>query len=727
MTQIDRRTLLLSAGSAAALATLPRFAFAARTGGPLVARVEPVTETYFGTAVTDPYRWMENPEDKDWEPFMKSQAGHARQVLDGIPGRAALAKRVGGLAGDLEIINVIQVAGPWIFIDKRPAGANNFQLYVREGLAGAERLLIDPEARTQGEVHYSMNYWSASPDGRYVMYGMSPSGSENAVIEIMETATGKVLPERIDRAQYASPSWLPDGSGFFFNRLAEGAELGTTDYYKNSVCWLHRVGTEPASDVRVLSRGQFPDVAVQEIDFPIVISQPGSRHAIALLFAGVQNEIVMYVNSLDAAAKGQGGWRKICDAADQVTNLTFRGDDIYLLTYKGAPRYRVLHVTADQPAVAGAHEVVAQGATVIENLYAAKDAIYIQELDGGVGRVSRLDAGGRLTPIAMPFEGTIGSVYADPGQDGFWFQLQNWVRPATVFQVSAAGAVGDTKLAAVPAIDVSSYESTRIFATARDGTKVPVSVVYRKGLKRDGSAPALLDAYGSYGINSEAYFGPRFIAWLERGGIWATAHVRGGGEFGREWHEGGRLLTKPNTWGDMIAAAEQLIAEGWTGTAKVAIRGGSAGGITVGRAMTDRPDLFSAIISQVGVSNTVRAEFSQNGPPNVPEFGSVSTADGFKGLHAMDSYLHVKDGTKYPAVMLTTGMTDPRVDPWQAAKMAARLQKATASGKPVLLRIDFQAGHGLGSTRAQRDEEFADIFAFALWQAGIPGFQPAGG
>lgn len=726
MTIIDRRTLLLSASSAAFLATLPRVAFSAATDGPLVARIEPVTDTFFGKSVTDPYRWMENPKDKDWEPYMKSQAAHTRGVLDKIPGRAALAQRVSELAGDLEVISTIQIGGPYVFVEKRPAGANSFQLFVREGLNGAERLLIDSETRTKGDVHYSMNYWSASPNGKYVMYGMSPSGSENAVIEIIEMATGKVLPDRIDRAQYASPSWLPDGSAFFFNRLAEGATAGTTDYYKNSVCWLHKVGTDPESDVKVLARGQFSDVAVQDIEFPIVFSQPGSSFAIAFLFAGVQNEITMYVNPLDAAAKGQGGWKNICVPDDRVTGGTIKGDDIYLVTYKGAPRYKVLHTKAGDPAIAKAREVVAQGKAVIQNVYAAKDAIYVQELDGGVGRVRRLGADGKVTPIALPFEGTIGSTYADTEHDGVWFQLQSWVRPATVFQVAASGAVTDTKLAAKPSIDVSPYESTRIFATAKDGTKVPVSVVFKKGMKRDGSAPALIDAYGSYGINSEAYFGPRFIAWLEQGGVWATAHVRGGGEFGREWHEGGRLLTKHNTWGDLIAAAEKLIADKWTSAAKLAIRGGSAGGITVGRSLTERPHLFAAVISQVGVSNSLRAEFSQNGPPNVPEFGSVKTADGFQGLYEMDSYQHVKDGTKYPAVLLTTGMTDPRVDPWQAGKMAARVQKATASGKPVLLRVDFQAGHGIGSTRTQRDEEFGDIFAFILWQAGVAGFQPTG-
>jgi prolyl oligopeptidase len=726
MTHIDRRTLLLTAGSAAALATLPRFAFSAVREGPLVARIEPVTETFFGRSVTDPYRWMENPADKDWEPFMKSQAAHARAVLDGIPGREALARRVSELAGDLEIINLIQVGGPYVFIEKRPAGANSFRLFVREGLQGTERLLVDSEARTQGDVHFSMNYWSASPDGRHVAYGMSPSGSENAVIEILQTATGTVLPDRIDRAQYAFPSWLPDGTGFFFNRLAEGAAAGTIDYYKNSVCWLHRVGTDAKADIKVLARGQFADVAIGEIEFPVVFSQPGSEHVMAFLFAGVQNEITMYVNSLEAASKGQGGWRNICVPEDKVTGGTFKGDDIYLVTYKNAPRYRVLHVKAASPAIAGAREVVTQGSTVIQNVYAAKDALYVQELDGGVGRIRRLEAGGNVSPIALPFDGTISSVYADTMHEGVWFQLQSWMRPATVFQAAASGAVTDMKLATQPDIDVLPYESTRIFATAKDGTRVPVSVVYRKGMKHDGSAPALINAYGSYGITEDAYFRPRFIAWLEQGGVWATAHVRGGGEFGREWHEGGRLLTKHNTWGDLIAAAEQLIAEGWTSAAKLAIRGGSAGGITVGRAMTTRPDLFTAVISEVGVSNTLRAEFSQNGPPNIPEFGSVTTADGFKGLFEMDAYQHVTDGVKYPAMMLTTGMTDPRVDPWQAAKMTAQLQKATASGRPVLLRIDFQAGHGLGSTRAQIDEQYGDVFAFILWQAGAAGFQPAG-
>lgn len=724
MTKLSRRHLLLGATTLTAMGAVPGKVFAnVMPPEPALpplpkARVEPVTETLFGRQIIDPYRWMENPKDKDWEPYMKGQAAFATAWLEAIPGRAAMLQRVSGLSGDMEIINTIQVAGPLVFVEKRPAGANNFQLFVRDGFAGKERLLLDPESRTKGDVHYSMNYWLASPDGKHVLIGLSPSGSENAVIEIWETATGKILPERIDRAQYASPSWLPDGSGFFFNRLAEGAKAGSTDYYKNSVCWLHKLNTEPKSDVKVLARGQFGDVTVDEIDFPCVFTWGNSPYVTAVLFAGVQNELNVFVNRLDAAAKGQGGWKRVCAASDQVTGFALRDTELSLLTYKNAPRYRVLQVKADNPAVAGAKEVVPQSDVVIQGLSAAKDGIYVRDLKDGIATLRRIGADGKAASIPLPYAGAMGNVFADPAVDGLIFGLQSWVKPNAIFRTDATAKVSAIGLEEKPKFDISGFDSVEVLAKAKDGVTVPLSIVFKKGIKRDGSAPTLMQAYGSYGINQDPVFLPRMIAWLERGGVWAVAHVRGGGERGREWHEAGRLLTKPNTWNDFIACAEYLIAEKWTSAAKLAINGGSAGGITMGRAMTERPDLFGAVISNVGVHNSLRAEFSQNGPPNIPEFGSVKTEAGFKGLYAMDSTVHVKPGTKYPATLLTTGMTDPRVDPWQAAKMAAHLQAATASDKPVLLRVDFQAGHGIGSTRAQRDEEVTDMFAFILQQTG---------
>jgi prolyl oligopeptidase len=398
-----------------------------------------------------------------------------------------------------------------------------------------------------------------------------------------------------------------------------------------------------------------------------------------------------------------------------------------LLTARGAPRGRVVHVKATAPAFAGAREVVPQGKALARSLYAARDAVYVQDLDGGVGRLRKFSGnggGGAVSSVKLPFDGTLTFVFADPRRDGAIAALEGWVRPKEIVKVLPSGSTTPTNWVAQPAVDVSGFTSEQVFATAKDGTRIPVSLVYKKGIARDGSAPTMIDAYGSYAISFDPRFVPSSIAWLERGGVWAIAHVRGGGEYGREWHEAGRLLTKPNTWRDLIAAAEMLIAQRWTSPARLSIRGGSAGGITVGRALTERPDLFSAIISRVGVSNPLRFEFSQNGPPNIPEFGSVQTESGFKGLYEMDATIHVRNGEAYPAVLLTTGMTDPRVDPWQAAKMAARLQAASSSGKPVLLRVEFQAGHGIGSTRTQRDLEVADVYAFALWQAGVAGYQP---
>jgi len=327
--------------------------------------------------------------------------------------------------------------------------------------------------------------------------------------------------------------------------------------------------------------------------------------------------------------------------------------------------------------------------------------------------------------VQLPFEGAIGAFFADPRELGVIIETQSWVRPPMYLQVADDRSTTDLQLVPKPNFDYSQLESIEVKAPAADGTLIPLSIVYKHGLAKDGAHPTLLRGYGSYGITLDPTFAPRFIPWLERGGIWATAHVRGGGEYGEDWHNAGRKLTKQNTIGDMIACAEYLVKEKYTSPARLVAEGGSAGGITVGGALTQRPELFAAILDDVGDSDALRMENSPGGPANIPEFGSVKTEEGFKGLYVMDAYVHVKDGTPYPAVMLTTGVNDPRVDPWEAAKMTARLQAATSSGKPILLRVDFDAGHGFGSGKAQTNALLADEFSFALWQFGDPEFQPA--
>ena len=726
MNEITRRRFLGSSAVSLCLTATPRIGFAkTRPSGPPVARVDPVTETYFGTKVTDPYRWME-AEGPEWESYVHAEGAYATQVLGRIPGRDALTTAISQRTGLVALVVSVQRGGEYIFTEVRPAGANTSKLFVREGMNGADRKLIDPDKYAAAGSHDSLDWWAASPDGSHVVFGLSPGGSEQSVLHVLVTATGAMLPEQIDRTADAAPSWLPDGSGFFYNRLQD-VPPDNIAYEEKSVCWLHRLNADPKQDVKVLAEGTSPAVAIQDIDFPGVEVTPGSDIAIGLIVSGVQNELALYAAPLAQTASAKPPWTKICDPADMVTNVAVRGEDVYLLTHNNASRYRVLKATGAEASFRTAAEVVPQSDAVIRGIVAARDAIYINDLKAGLGGVRRLDEEGKVTEITLPFAGAIDndSFYADTLHDGVWFTLEGWVRPAVLCYVGPDGRVVQTDIAPRPAIDVAPYTSEEVFATAKDGVKIPLSIIYRKGLKRDGSAPLLLEAYGAYGITLDPYFLARWLPFLDRGGVFAVGHVRGGGELGEDWHLAGKKLTKPNTWRDTIACAEHLIAAGYTSKPKLAILGGSAGGITVGRFMTERPDLAAVVISAVGVSDAMRSEFSPNGPPNIPEFGTVTEADGFKALYAMDAYQHVRDGVAYSSVLLTTGLHDPRVASWEPTKMTARLQAATASKNPVLLRVESDAGHGIGSTRAQRDRETADMMAFIFWRTGDPRYQPA--
>jgi prolyl oligopeptidase len=393
------------------------------------------------------------------------------------------------------------------------------------------------------------------------------------------------------------------------------------------------------------------------------------------------------------------------------------GDDLLLVVNKGSPRGRLVRTDAARPDLARAATVVPEGPQVLERTARAADGLYLRMMDGGVGRLRRLGPDGRVTEVTLPFDGTIGGMAATPREPGLLIGLTGWLTPAGVWSVDPSGRVADTGLTPRPAIDTSGYEAHRFFATARDGTRVPYSVIHRKGLKLDGSAPAFVSAYGSYG--AAAYtpsFQQRLFALMDAGFVVGYANVRGGGEYGREWHKAGQLANKPNTWRDLIDVCETLCKQGYTSPARLAIGGRSAGGITVGRAMTERPDLFGAVIDGVGWSNPLRYVVEQNGYGEEPEWGAITDRQGYRYLKAIDSYQAVKDDAAYPAVLLTTGVTDPRVAPFHVAKMTARLQAASSSGRPVLLRVDYDAGHGIGSTRAQQDREAADTYAFLLWQ-----------
>jgi len=677
-----------------------------------VARVEVVKDTYFGETLSDSYRWMEDSKDPDWLPFLQGENAHARAILDDLPGRAGFLKRIKQLSGETAITYRVQRAGGLTFFAQRPAGADNFKLFVRDA-KGRDRTLIDPTLLSDAESHMSLDWWNASPNGSYVAYGLSKDGSEDSLLHILDVAEGKDLPERIADTEDANPQWLDDGSGFFYTQLT--GKVATPERYLDAQARFHRVGADPQSDRVLMKRGQVGGIDFEKIQVPSIFTFRGARYAV-LSLKDVREEVRIYIAPVADAATGIVKWTAVADFEDVVTDLDICGDDLYLLVNKSTPRGKLVKTSVNAPDLAGAITVVPQGAAVIEGLTRARDGLYMRIQDGGIHRLRRL-AGDKISDIPLPFNGTIVGPFANPDEDGVLMSLTGWLSPAALYSVSSAGALADTGITPRPHIDVSAYETRRFFATAKDDVKIPYTLIYRKGLRFDGAAPTWISAYGSYGI--AAYmpaFAGRTLALVDAGFIVGYANVRGGGEYGREWHKAGQLENKPNTWRDLIAVCEELIARKYTSAAHLAIGGRSAGGITVGRALTERPDLFAAVIDGVGWSNPLRYVAEQDGYGEEPEWGAISEAAGYRALKSIDSYQAVKDGTAYPAVLLTTGVTDPRVAPFHVAKMTARLQAATSSGKPILLRVDFDAGHGIGSTRSQGDREAADTYAFLLWQ-----------
>jgi len=672
--------------------------------------------------IVDPYRWMEDAKSPETAAWMRGQADYTRAYLDRLPMRAQLLKRFEELSETGVRVSGVQRAGNFYFYYRVAPGENDRRLYVREGFKGAERLLVDPEKLSSPGKRYSIDSYNPSFDGKYVSYTVSIGGSENGEMRVIETATGRDLGERIDRCRFGAGAWLPDNRSFLYNRLqklAEGAP--PTELYQKSRVYLHILGSNPDNDRAVFGYEVNPNIKMEPAPLPFAGVPLGSKYAFALVNSGVSPNSEYYFAPLDKLRETPIPWRRVAALEDEVAGFDLHGDDVYFTTYKNTPRFKVIRVNLAQPDLAKADTVFPASEAVVTNIGAAKDALYVQTLDGGMGKLWRVDyKGGAPRPIKLPYDGAGFIGWTDSQTDGLLFGLISWTKSETFFAFDPrTQTAADTTLVPPIPIDLSSIETASVKVKSHDGVMVPLVILYQRGLKRDGTNPTLLDGYGAYGItNTEPFFATGFLPWLERGGVIAMAGVRGGGEYGEEWHLAGKEKTKPNTWKDFIACAEYLINEKYTSAAHLSGMGGSAGGILIGNSITERPDLFGAAIDAVGDNNALRFETTSNGVPNIPEFGSVKTEEGFQALLAMDAYHKVKNGVKYPAVLLTTGINDPRVEPWMSAKMAARLQAATASGKPILLRVDYDAGHGFGSTKKQRNEQNADIYAFLFQQLG---------
>jgi len=685
------------------------------------AEVREVTDTYFGTTVADPYRWMEDkgPELDSW---LKAQAAYARARLEALPERAALLKRVEDLGEASVEVFAARRARKALFYYKLAPGQNERQLYMRASATAPERLLVDPAklahvANADG-VHYSIMSYNVSDDGRYLSYTVAPGSSELGEIRVLEIATRRDLGERIDRVRGWAGSWMPDNRSFAYRRERQ-PEPGepAADARKRSRTFLHVLGTNAAEDKPIFGYGVDPKIEVAPALFPLVWTLPGSRWAIGELATGVTPNSAYFIAPVASLKDPVVPWRRVSDFADEVDWIYPQGDELYVLTFKGAPRSRIVVTSAKAPDLATAKEVLPESRAVIKRMQNARDALYVLLLDGGLSKLVRVDHKTRaVREIPLPYQGTIFDRSSDEREPGLLIGMTSWVKPPAYFMVDARGAVRELPIQPAFPLDVSGYESREVMVPSHDGTPVPLSIVHRRGLARDGANPTLLLGYGAYGFTSDPRFSAPSLAWLERGGVLAFAHVRGGGAFGREWHLAGQKLTKPNTWKDFIACAEYLVREKYASPATLAGTGRSAGGILMGNALAERPELFAAAVINVGVTNMLRFEHTANGPANIPEFGSTTTEEGFKGLFAMDAYTKVRDQAAYPAVLLTHGINDPRVEPWQSAKYAARLQAASSSGRPVWLRVEYDAGHGFGSTKRQRNEELADTYAFLFAQ-----------
>ena len=657
--------------------------------------------------------------------WLHAQAAQARAALDRIPGRAALLARIRALAGASTSVRDIAVEAGRVFYLASAPGREAPALCVRDGFAGRERVLVDPRRRADGSEDAAIDWFSAAPDGRHVAFGISRGGTADSVLRVVDVDGGRDLPLEIDRARLNRHlAWSRDGRSFYYTRLPEEGAGPRRDAHAR--IYRHVLGRETARDELVFAPGVGGARDVPERSIPWIVLPAESRYAFAVVATPREPDVAVHVALERDLAAGRPRWRKLVGAGDEVMAIAAWKNDVYLLSRRGAPRHRVLRLAAASEGLAGARVLVPEGDAIIESMGLARDALYLRTMVAGVDRLERVRLGflggpGTREYLRMPFDTAIAELVADPRRPGAYLRLEGWVQPPEVAEVDArSGDVRDTHLQPPPAADFSSIDEVRLYAPAADGTRIPITLLYRKSTRLTGDNPTLLLGYGAYGDPQSPRFDPARLAWLEQGGVFAVAHVRGGGEYGDAWHEAGRGAAKRNTVDDFIAACEFLEQYGFTNRNRLAIMGAGAGGIPAGGALVRRPDLFAALIARDPLLDPLALEPG----PELAEFGPAASPQDRERIRALSPYAQVRDGMPYPGTLIAVGMNDPDADPAQAARMAERLQQASTSGNPVLLDVDFNGADPLAGSGPRRDAALADIYAFALWQLGDARFQP---
>jgi len=691
--------------SAAAPSTSP--------AGPPKAKVDNVEETLHGHKIADPYRWLEDSGSAATQEYVRDEMAYTRSILDPLPHREEIEKRLTDLAS-IGTIGTPQPAGRYYFYTRREGTQNQAVLLVREGVGGKDRALVDVnQMSADGTV--ALDWWYPSEDGKYVAYGTSHSGSEESVLHIVETATGKLLPDTIDRTPFTSLTWKKDDSAFYYSRRPKKGDVPEGQEVYHVKIFYHVLGTDPAKDPLIFGEGRDAQ------DIPAVtLADDDDRWLLFNVYQGwAKSEL--YLQDLKGGAppvEVTSGKTFLYDGE------IFRGK-LYIVTNEDASRYHVFVVDAANPKRENWKEIIPETDAVLQDISIYDGKIVAAYEKNATSQLQLFDLQGKsLGEIPLPAIGSLN------GRGGHWdrkemfFGFQSFTVPPAVYRLADLPTRHSELWDRVHApLDPANYEVHQLWYSSKDGTRVPMFVFYKKGLKLDGHNPTLLTGYGGFNISiNPSFVGGRFL-WLDHGGVYAVANLRGGAEFGEDWHRAGMLEKKQNVFDDFIAASEYLIAEKYTDKDHLSIQGGSNGGLLVGAAFTQRPELFRAVVCQVPLLDMLRYQNFQIAKLWIPEYGSADDPKQFEWLYAYSPYHHVKAGEEYPAIMFMTADTDTRVDPMHAKKMAALMQAEAENGqshdRPILLRIETKAGHGAGKPLAKQIEEGVDIYSFLFWQLGV--------
>jgi prolyl oligopeptidase len=677
---------------------------------------KPVTDEYHRVRIVDDYRWLEEASDVAVKEWTVRQNRHAHAVLDQISCLEAVRARVKELMTASPAYRALCYREGRLFALKSEPPKNQPILIALEstGDLGSQQVIVDPN-KLDPKGALSIDFYVPSLDGRLVAVSLSESGTEEGAVHIYDVAVGKKLPDVIPRVTYmgGSVAWNSDGTGFYYTRYPSPRERPEQDLRFYEQIYFHKLGT-PASEDSYSIGKEFPKIA----EIQLQASEDGN-HILATVANGDGGDYSHYL--LDQ----RGTWTQITRFDDKVTAATFGPDNcLYMVSHKDAPKGKVLRLPVGSPELRLAEPIISETDAAIEGfqytpngtftkLVATPSRLYLGCVVGGPSELRIFDLEGHLPGVVpIPPISSIGQMLAIGG-DVILFEAQSFTDPPAWCRYNpSSGDVERTRLCESSPVDFRDKEVIREFATSKDGTKVPLSIIQRKGTTLNGKNPTLLTGYGGFASSFKPVFRVDSRAWLEQGGVCAVANLRGGNEYGEGWHEAGKLTKKQNVFDDFIACARFLIDAGYTSPERLAIEGESNGGLLMGAALTQHPELFRAVVSHVGIYDMVRCELNPNGVYNTTEFGTVKEPEQFRAIYAYSPYHHVQDGTAYPAVFFLAGENDPRVSPANSRKMTARLQAATSSGLPVLLSPSSSSGHGFDSPLSEKIAQRADVYAF---------------